>query len=227
MSDYTIWVSYHKDEQVQHYGLKEDEHHKLFPTHKDAELPNINVMNPVYSEMVTMWYVWKNNLKSDYVGFEHYRRHLSIARMPEDNECIVYNRVSLGSETLYQQYCHWHNQADMDLMLEVLDDTYGENNIYVKHIVSNNMFIANCTFLMKWRDFTQMCCFLFGAIDEYSKRVGIVGHDEEALCKWQDREYSDFNGVNFVYQTRVVSFLAERLISAWIAADMKATVSRI
>ena len=66
MNDYKIWVTYHKDELVAKYGLKEDDTHKLFASHKEIDGKNINSLNTVYSEMVTMWYVWKNaTAKSD------------------------------------------------------------------------------------------------------------------------------------------------------------------
>lgn len=221
MSDYTIWVSYHKDEFVEQYSLKEDEHHKLFPTHKPAELPNINIMNPVYSEMVLMWYVWKNNLKSDYVGFEHYRRRLDIDHVPEEGHCYVFDEVTFENETVYKQYARSHNKKDLDIVIKILEETYGKNNIYVKHIMESKKLVPFCTYMMKWNDFTLMSNYMFGVINKYSKRVGIKGYGEDALNKWKMKAIEDFNGVNWRYQTRVVAYLVERLISAWISAHMK------
>lgn len=226
MKDYTVWISYHKDEFIKDYGLVEDDHHKLFATHKPADGENINILNPVYSEMVTMWYVWKNNIKSDYVGFEHYRRHLKVDFMPDDGYCIVYNIVDMSPYTLYKQYNKYHNKADLDLVIGILDDFYGTNNIYIQHLKDNCIFIPNCTFLMKWDDFTLLCNFMFGVIDEYCKRVGIEGYGEEALKRWQEKAHRDFKGINTTYQTRMISFFAERLISAWISSHLLPIVSR-
>ena len=119
MDDYKIWVSYHDDAQVDKYGLHDDETHRIFATHHDVEGKNINHMNPVYSEMVTMWYVWKNNLRSPYVGFNHYRRRFGVNRLPNKGECQVFKILNFGSQTVYEQYVQCHNGKDMDAVLEM------------------------------------------------------------------------------------------------------------
>lgn len=224
---YTIWTTYHKDKFVEEYNLHDDEHHKLYPTHKPIDGDNINIMNPVYSEMVSMWYVWKHNLKTDYVGFEHYRRRLEISRMPEEGECFIYNRVTFVEHSIYEQYAQYHNKADMDIVLDILDETYGKDNVYSKHIRESILFIPACTFFMKWNDFTLLCDYMFGVAEEYCKRVGIVGNDEEALHKWQQRADEIFKNKNPRYQTRFLAYLMERLISAWITAHMLPTITGI
>ena len=217
---YTIYTTFHKDEFINEYNLHEDEHHKLFPAHKSVNGNNINLMNPVYSEMVCMWYVWKNNLKSDYVGFEHYRRKLDVKSPPEKGHCYVFEEVTFG-ETIYQQYSRWHNRKDLDIVLDILEETYGKDNIYAKHIRESKKLIPFCTYMMSWNDFTLMCNYIFDIVDKYSERVGIIGYDEEALNKWKQKAIKDFNGRNWKYQTRFVAYLVERLISAWISAHLK------
>ena len=215
--DYRVWVSYHRDELVNQYGLHDDEHHKLFATHKNVDGKNINHMNPVYSEMVTMWYVWKNNLKSDYVGFEHYRRHLDIRTMPKKGECQIFRAINFRNQTVYQQYAQCHNAKDMDVMLSLLDEKYGEGNNYSNHIRNSHVLIANCCFLMNWADFKKLCEFMFPLLDNFAAIFGISNTNVKEL---HDKAYKDFGGARVDYQTRILSFLAERLISAWIMTNM-------
>jgi len=215
MDDYKIWVSYHKDEQLQKYGLKDDDTHKLFATHKDIDGKNINELNPVYSEMVTMWYVWKNAIKSNYVGFNHYRRQFAVHRLPNKGECQVFRILDFGKQTVYEQYAQCHNAKDMDTMLGLIDQKYGKENEYVKYIRSSHRLIANCCFLMKWSDFGKLCKFLFPLLDDFSAVFGCQSVDD-----WRKKAEKDFNGNRTEYQTRVLSFLAERLISAWINANL-------
>lgn len=212
-----IWVSYHKDEQIEQYGLKEDATHILFPTHKKAEKRNINHLNPVYSEMVTMWYVWKNNLRSDYVGFEHYRRHFEVKRLPKKGECQVRRIVDFAGETVYHQYSRAHNAKDMDVILSLLDEQYGKGNPYSRHINEDTWLVANCCFFMKWADFVKLCKFMFPLLDAFSEKCGISNTNVE---EWRQKAIKDFNGDRTEYQTRILSFLAERLISAWIVANL-------
>ena len=217
-NDLRIWVTYHKDSQIEEYGLREDKTHTLFASHKEVEGKNINHMNPVYSEMVTMWYVWKNNKKSTYVGFEHYRRHLENVRLPKKGECQVFNIVDFLYETVYDQYARCHNKEDMDVMLQCVDSRYGTDNPYTRNIKECHTLIANCTFVMRWQDFTKMCQFLFPLLDDFAAMFGISNTNVE---EWRKKAVRDFGETPKTdYQTRILSFLAERLISAWIMTHL-------
>lgn len=215
MDDYRIWISYHKDELVSKFNLKEDEHTTLFATHHPTGKKDINSLNNVYSEMVTMWYVWKNAIKSDYVGFNHYRRRFGVHRLPSKGECQVLDIRSFGGQTIYEQYSQCHSAKDMDVMLSLLDEKYGTGNPYSQHIRESRTLIAKCCFLMRWADFTKMCKFLFPLLEAFAEECGCVTSDD-----WRCKAASDFNETSAPYQMRVVSFLAERLISAWIATNM-------
>ena len=216
MNDYRIWVTYHKDELVEKYGLKEDATHKLFASQKEIEGKNINSLNTVYSEMVTMWYVWKNAAaKSDFVGFNHYRRQFAVDRMPSKGECQVYKVLDFGRQTVYQQYAQCHNVKDMDMVLSILDKRYGDGNAYSKNIRESHTLIANCCFFMKWADFVKLCKFMFPVLDDFAAMNGCTTVED-----WKKKAEKDFGNNSTDYQTRVVSFLAERLISAWISTNL-------
>ena len=215
MDDYRIWVTYHKDELVEKYGLRNDGQRMLFAAHKDIEGQNINSLNHVYSEMVTMYWVWKNNKKSAYVGFEHYRRHFDVSRLPGKGECQVYRMIDFDSQTIYQQYAQCHKAEDMDVMLRCVDKRYGDGNAYTKYIMEGHVLVANCCFLMKWADFTRLCKFLFTLLDDFAEMCGC-----KTVADWKKKTVTDFGTDRTDYQTRVVSFLAERLISAWISVNL-------
>ena len=215
MEDYKIYITYHKDEQIEKYGLKEDENHILFASHKDIDGKNINNLNPVYSEMVTMYYVWKNAIKSSYVGFNHYRRKFEVHRLPNKGECQILRFCDFGNETIYTQYAKYHNIKDMDDMLAAIDNRYGADNPYTKHIKESHYMIGKCCFLMKWADFGKLCKFLFPLLDDFAEINGCLTKDD-----WRKKAVKDFGNDKADYQMRVVSFLAERLISAWITTNL-------
>ena len=218
--DYKIYVTYHKDELVGEYKLRNDDHHILFASHKIPEGVNINHLNSVFSEMVTMFYVWKNNLKADYIGFEHYRRHLNIVRMPKKDEIQVFRILDFKDTTVYEQYAKCHNASDMDIMLDILDKKYGADNVYSSYIKNSHRLIANCTFLTNCENFCALCEFMFPLLEEYGNHFGMYeGYGSKD--DWETKTMKDFNNQNVEYQTRVVSFLAERLISAWIINNLK------
>ena len=196
MSDYKIWVTYHKDEQVAKYGLKEDDTHKLFAAHKAIDGKNINELNPVYSEMVTMYYVWKNaSAKSSYVGFNHYRRQFAVNRLPNKGECQVLGMYNFGNQTIYEQYAKYHNVKDMDDILSILTNKYGADNAYAKHIKESHVMIGKCCFLMKWADFGKLCKFLFPILDDFAAMNGCITVDD-----WRKKAEKDLGGEKMEYQ---------------------------
>lgn len=218
-TDYKIWITYHRDNLVQEYGLREDEHNKLFAVHKPVEGENINHLNPIYSELVTIYYVWKNQIKSDYVGFNHYRRRFEVTRLPGPNECQVF-RQRIKRMTIYEQYAIHHNKRDMDFVIDIVAKRCGKDNPYEKYIREGHLFLgANC-FLMSWNNFNRLCNWLFPILFEFAELTG-CGDDIEA---WRQKEIRDFGGDNIegvAYQMRIQGFLAERLVSAWIITNLQ------
>ena len=56
----TVWLTYHDDAQIEQYNLKEDDTIRLFKgNNTEVEGENINHLNRFYSEMTTMYWVWK------------------------------------------------------------------------------------------------------------------------------------------------------------------------
>ena len=90
MKDLTIWMTYHEDSQIEQYGLHEDATFRLFKGNDTSvEGENINYLNAFYSEIVTLYWVWKNNVRSKKVGFCHYRRKFRRLMTIEKGESQV------------------------------------------------------------------------------------------------------------------------------------------
>ena len=67
MKNWKAYVSYCSEQQKYDYNLKETDNIKLIDVWTDLPADNINYLNHHYSELVTCYYVWKNQIKSDYV----------------------------------------------------------------------------------------------------------------------------------------------------------------
>ena len=230
--NWLIWITYHRDEQVQQYGLREDFHHHLFPVHRapsavpaavsavsQGENTNINSLNTCFSEFVTLWYVWHNKLKTEYVGFNHYRRQFANVRLPRENECQVYCHMTdlKGHLTIREHFARCHNIKDLDLLLTIIDRRYGPDNAYSRYLRTSTTMLPNVCFLMAWHDYMQMGDFLFPLLDDFAAATGCFDDPD----KWHAKAVADFGEADAPYQQRLPGFLAERLVSAWISINLK------
>lgn len=215
--DYMVWTSYHDDSQIKGYHLVNDAHHTAFPVHKVAVMRNVNYMNPVWSELVTLWYVYSNRIRHDIVGFSHYRRQIKPSRLPGKGECAIF--TEFGVTTPYLQYKASHSSVDMDEVLRILDRRYGTGNPYAIDIRNAAKVIGCNCFMMTWDDFVGLCDFLFPVLLEYSDAVG-CGMDPELWRARTAKLFKEADVDKIRYQTRVVGFLAERLVSAYIHTHM-------
>ena len=213
MATYRIYTVFNEGWQQERYQLSDDGHHEWYDVRQDVGL---NYMNPVWSEMVAMCNVWKEGERTDFVGFNHYRRQFVPRRLPKAGECQIYTKYDFG-RTIYEQYAACHRREDIQSIVDILNSLYGVGNAYSRHILEDTRMIGNCCYLMAWSDFDRMMRYLFKVIDIYSSQEG-CGLNVELWEQWAVRH---FGYERRRYQMRIISFLAERLISAWITAHLK------
>lgn len=200
--------------------------------YKDNTGDNISGKNQVYCELTGQYWVWKNAEKSDYVGFEHYRRHFNLSKnqilnILENKDIIVANKMKILS-SIETHYSQCHSSYDMKLIENIVKDLFPEYidswDNYMKK--TNNLYPCNM-FITKWEVFNDMYSFLFSVFDEFEKRCNIntiedwKAHVEEYSVKTCGNEHIKNGGTWQQYQLRLCGFLAERLITLWILHNIK------
>ena len=211
MKELQIWITYHDDSQIADSGLAEDNVFRLFKGNgTDVKGENINHLNAFYSEMTTMYWVWKNQVKSDIVGFCHYRRKFPYLLGIDKGECQVLHAQQMPS--VFQHYKSAHNYQDYYCIVEILDDLYGVGNPYSSYMLHDGLFIPFCCFIMHWEEFEKLCEFLFKVLFEFDRRQ----HLDMDPKNYRIKAERDFSRDNIDYQQRAMSFLAERLISCYL-----------
>lgn len=205
----TIYVTYHQDSQVKQYHLDSlTTPFTLFNVNDTPQGININPLNFTFSEMVTMYYVYKNNLYTPYIGFNHYRRIFKTIKLPDNDSCQILRTYDFN---IYTQYQTAHNKQDIDTTLSILDDMFGKDNPYSMHIKTGTTLIGNCCFIMTWDNFIKLCDFMFPILFKLDEIFNTQLNKEKYLARYN----------NDTYQARVISFIAERLISAYISTHLK------
>lgn len=221
MNDLKIWTVYHRDELVEEYGLQETRTRKLYGTHLDDMGRGINRLHPAWSELVALYYIWSNNVSSDYIGINHYRRQFEPTRLPERGECCCYALYHLG-DTIISHYAKCHHRQDLEEAINVINYHYcGDDNPYTKYLITSTTLLGNICFVMQWQDFCDMCEWLFPLLNHIKTcLIGSTHYFDEELRLWREKAVRDFGATKADYQMRTISFIGERLISAWIATNL-------
>ena len=234
-----IYVVTHKNE----YGLfKYESHHQHLYVGadinecnvdflKDNVGDNISFMNQVFCELTGLYWVWKNEQKSDYVGFEHYRRHFelsknNIIKLFEKYDILLPKHdTTLGFGSIYEHYGYCHNIKDMDVIEEIIRDLYPEYENTYNMVIKGGVSHFNCnSFITSWDNFDKIMTFLFNIFNEFQNRLNLKTLEDFKTHIKNNfntntilrREYMRRGEDWFTYQLRIMGFLSERLITLWV-----------
>lgn len=165
---------------------------------------NISTKNPLYNEMTTVYWAWKNYSdlgNPDYIGFMHYRRHFIFKEMEKPvYDCIeadeeYYNKINYSEETLqeimagcdfvcaapyyrntvYDHYKKNHDIADLDGVVDIINEKYPEFSADTqKYLRGNQAYFCNM-FIFSKEIFFEYCSWLFDITFELEKRRDMSG----------------------------------------------------
>lgn len=172
---------------------------------------NISGKNPNYCELTGLYWAWKN-LKCDYLGLAHYRRHFTVLRGTSDRRDVINLDQARGLlenvdallpkkrnywiETNYGQYVHAHHKEDLDETRRIIEEKYPEYiDAYDKTMKKTTGHRFNM-FVMKKEMCDQYCVWLFSILFELEKRLDISKYNKN--------------------DQRVFGFVSERLLDVWL-----------
>ena len=154
---------------------------------------NISLKNPYFCELTGLYWAWKN-LKADYVGLSHYRRHFKgekksknkfecilsekeINKLLKSNDIILPKKRNYYIETLYSHYEHTMYIEPLDITGEILKEKYPEyyhEFELLKERKTSHMFNM---FIMKKEIMDKYCEWLFDVLFELEKKVDNSKYD--------------------------------------------------
>lgn len=175
--DFINWKTYYKPEQINDYSLRDTYCINLFNTN-DTEMGGenqINYLNKHIGELVMLYYIWKNNLKSDYICISQYRRDLTY---------IDFDKLDEGKIQCLDLWFHGDDTTTKikDRLLDrwdpmgyateklwsYLKKKYGYTDQSIEELKNRPLVATTPVFVwaMKWDKFCELCDFIFGYIDE-------------------------------------------------------------
>lgn len=190
MNNITIWCTYHDPQQLIDYNLCNTDLLKLYYVN-DISLKeyNINHLNKYLSELCTYYYVWANQIKSNYVGFCHYRRHFQTINY----EYIDDNHIQCYEDGYALSLKEAINNSIGDTHWFPFNTTYIVNELfkYINHKYNVNLYSIQDNVIMRmsyrmsyiftWETFNDVCDFIFGFFDFMNNELNINWKSEDGI----------------------------------------------
>lgn len=204
----------------------------------NSNLPHIVANNrlddKIWSELSCLLHIYEQIIPSmnddDYIGIEHYRRHLDLvisSKIHEMYDCIVPEVMmqSANNTELYQEY---HNINDLLLLDTVMMNSSIEYYDSWKYMINSNFLFPYNMLICKVKYYKQYLNFLFKNLMIFMNNIHQTSDNEyEYFVKYVSDKKSEYtenrSGQNATvnYQIRIPGFLSERLTTTWLFAMMK------
>ncbi len=167
---------------------------------------HISTLNPYYSELTGLYWIWKNIHYLDYVGTCHYRRYLvnhqekvfteaEYRELFKTYDIITTKRVELN-HSYYYGFSEVHHQKDLDLAADVIRKLYPQDySMFEKLVHENETYFGNI-FVTSKKLYDNYCAWLFPIFFEMQKQMDVSSYDD--------------------YHKRVFGFISEFLQLVWI-----------
>jgi len=228
-----IMVAAHKESQMPQDNLYLPVHvgkalhqEKELGYQSDAEGENISEKNPYYCEMTAMYWGWKN-LKCDYIGLVHYRRHFSLKpvsnggwgnvltseqakELCKKHDIILPKRRNLYIETVYSHYDHTFYGEQFDKAREIIRRRCPEylaafdvkmksrhEHLFNMFIMRKDLFDAYCSWVFPILGELEGCYNLKDMDAFQARLIGRVG--ERLLDVWINKNGLKYKEIGYVY----------------------------
>lgn len=182
---------------------------------RDDSKDNISSKNPNYCELTGLYWVWKNDYKSDYVGLCHYRRYFldgenrmisgeEFKRFFKDCEKQGISPVvtspkacTVDGATVKDFYVgSGHNEVDLIKTRESIERLTPDYLEYFDAVINGNATYFANMLVAKKSLVDAYCEWLFTILFDVEKNLDISDYDD--------------------YNKRVFGFISERLLMVWL-----------
>ena len=178
-----------------------------------SKLNNLNEYNPLINECTALYSIWKHDKKSDYIGFNHYRRFFESVinqGLPIQKwevflimkQCdVIVAPANIYSVPIKEQLAENLNgeayNAGVNALYKVFEKKSEKEKQILHQFMEENVMYPYGMFIMRRELVDEYCKWLFPILFEM---IGHVTIKEE----WD------------AYSKRIIGFIAERLFTVWL-----------
>ena len=158
---------------------------------------NISAKNAYYCELTGLYWAWKN-LKADYIGLSHYRRHFTynrrIPKTEEEKFGILLNKEQVENilestdiilpkkrnyyiENLYDHYKHTMHIEPLDETRKIIVEQFPEYIVEFDKLHKRTSAHMFNMFIMKREYLEQYCDWMFEILFELERRINPKQYD--------------------------------------------------
>lgn len=179
----------------------------------DNEGENISDLNCLINECTALYWIWKNDKESDYIGLNHYRRFFSLSDnrgwpiqdrdlriIMKGCEVAVCEAAILDKcivDKLKDQICEEAFEAGYRAIKSIFDGKPAKEREVFERFIRGNVLYPRQMFVMRRELLNNYCSWLFPILFEMIKKV-------EIKDSWD------------MYSKRVIGFWAERMLTVWL-----------
>lgn len=155
---------------------------------RDDEGENISEKNYSYCELTGLYWAWKN-LKADYIGLAHYRRHFCLEKNADKFSCvlrseqaeqlcsqhpvIVANKRRYFIESIYSHYVHSHKAEGIDALIALIEAEYPDYASACYAVMKRTWAHMFNMFIMRQDILDAYCSWLFEVLGKLETKVDI------------------------------------------------------
>lgn len=166
----------------------------------------ISALNPYYSELTGLYWVWKNVDDADYLGLCHYRRYFlneNGTLMAEADYRHIFSHYDVilsspqsGTYDYRTVYSRSHDARNLDMTGKVIQELYPEYFDTFQQVISGTSCYVGNLFAAPKALFNAYCKWLFSIFSVLETRIDVSDYDD--------------------YHKRVFGFLSEQLLIVWV-----------
>ncbi|WP_233513033.1 DUF4422 domain-containing protein [Absiella sp. AM29-15] len=176
---------------------------------------NISNKNANFCELTGLYWAWQN-LKADYIGLVHYRRHFKskiksknkfdkiakrsdIEPLLKQADVIVPNKRNYYIETIYSHYAHTLHEEDLVCARRVIENLYPDYLLAYDIVMKRKSAHMFNMMIIKKNLLDEYCEWLFDILFEIEKKLNVSNYT--------------------TFEARVYGRISELLLDVWLTKN--------